>query len=301
MEGTSSLRIPQPDAEGNYDSPPLAAVRRCWQDFLDGHAGEADLELTLQAFEDRVSFELEKLDQQVEQKKSDPSDPIFASIVAGFEQQLIAAERMLRELDEPEVGHMEAGLELAQGANNGLMRAHQQLLEREAVPPAAINCVFCGGECTPGATRCTHCNRPLPVTGEPQPQSSSFSVVEQTGLEANLSSRRLTQNAAQIMRGVDAWKAGKLDWETLYTVLDEVEDKLLQHQEANHADIAGNGDPSGLLTRTDVLLEESLAAIDHMRLAWDKEDQSYLETGLNQFCAAGEQLLSLMDEMKPRE
>jgi hypothetical protein len=300
MEGTSSLRIPQPDAEGNYDSPPLAAVRRCWQDFLDGHAAEADLELTLQAFADRVSFELEKLDQQVEAKKSDANDPIFASIVAGFEQQLNAAERMLRELDEPDIGHMEAGLELAQRANNRLMQAHQQLVERESTPPA-INCVFCGAECTPGASRCTHCNRPLPVTGESQGQSSSFSVVEQSGLEANLSSRRLTQNAAHIMRAVDAWKGGKLDWESLYTVLDEIEDKLLQHQEANQSDIAGNGDPSGLLARTDALLEESLAAVDHMRLAWDKDDQSYLETGLGQFCSAGEQLLSVMDEMKQKQ
>lgn len=295
-----TLRIPQPDAEGNYDSPPLAAVRRCWQDFLDGAATEDDLILTLQAFEDRVQFELDDLDAQVEQKKADPQDPSFIEIVAGFGQQLKAVERMLLELEEPDIGHMEAGLALAQKANNRLMQAFQQRMAQEPPAPTSVTCMFCGTECPLGSSRCTNCSRPLPVTGEPAQQSSSFSVMQQDGLEANHSSRRLTQNAAHLIRSVEAWRAGQLDWESLYCVLDELEEKLLAHQEANQQNIAEQGDAEGLLGRTDKLLEESLAALDHMRLAWDKEDQSYLDSGITQFVGVGEQLLGTLDEMKGR-
>ena len=295
MDDQPSFSVPEPDAQGNYDSPPLAAVRRCWDDVLAGRAQDEDLLLTLQAYSDRVQFELNRLESQVFQGLSDPKDPVFAAIVDGFERQLQAVERMAQEIDDPEKGHMDIGLELAQRANNALMKAHLELLQRvEQV--SRMDCPFCGVSQERGGERCVQCGRTLP--GLPPVQQSSFSVVQAEGLQPRAEGLPMTENARQLNEAYRSWKAGAMDWEQLYTVLDEVEDRLMRHQDSNAQAVVDEGDPKGLLARTHEVLEDSLEALDHMRMAWDKEDDSYLEVGMGKFLEASDQLLQLLEKLR---
>lgn len=291
----TSPAVPKPDSDGNYDSPPLAALRRCWDSLLEGRANEEDLAQTLQAYSDRAQFELDRLESQVISGLSDPKDPIFSAVVRGFEQQLAAVERMTLELEEPEKGHMEVGLELAQRANNALMAAHLQMLER-IEQLSRVTCLFCGEVQERGPERCGKCTRALP--GQ-ESEQATFSVVQAEGLQPRgVEGRNMTENAIGLTRAVHAWRNGELDWERLYTVLDEVEERLMSHQETNAQAIADEGDERGLLARTDAALEESLAALDYMRMAWDKEDDSYLETGLTKFHEASDELLLILEQLK---
>lgn len=295
MTDQPSFVAPQPDAQGNYDSPPLAAVRRCWDALLDGQAQDEDLLQTLQAYSDRVQFELNRLESQVFQGTSDPKDPIFAAVVDGFERQLAAVERMAQELEDPEQGHMEVGMELAQRANNALMAAHLRMMAR-VEQLAQVNCPFCGTSQQRGGERCVQCGRALPGVLDSQ---SSFSVVQSEGLQASgLSGRAMTENALHLTQSVQAWRGGKLPWEQLYTVLDELEEKLMRHQDSNAQAVVEEGDPRGLLGRTHEALEDSLEALDHMRMAWDKDDDSYLEVGLSKFHEASDEMLKLLELLK---
>lgn len=289
------MALTEPDEHGNYDSPPLAALRRCWDAVLEGQAGEEDLANTLQAYSDRVQFELNRLEGQVFHGQSDPNDPIFAAVVDGFERQLAAVERMARELEDPEQGHMDAGLHMAQRANNALMAAHLRLIER-VEQLSRVNCPFCGHSQERGGERCGQCSRVLPGAEPAAP--SSFSVVQAEGLQPGLEGRPMTENALGLTRAVQSWRMGQLSWEQLYLVLDEVEEKLMGHQESNAQAAREEGDPHGLLSRTHEALEDSLEALDHMRLAWDKDDDSYLEVGLGRFHEASDELLKILELLK---
>ncbi len=284
----------QPDADGNYSSPPLTAVKKCWDAYLEGQAELEDLTLTLQAYMDRVHLELNRLDAQVVQGLSSAKDPSFSAIVAGFEKQLEAVEEMALELEEPEQGHMEAGLLLAQKANNFLAQAHQRLLAR-VEEMKNVNCPFCEASNPRGSERCGQCLRPLPQLAAEAPKTS-FSFVQADGLQGT-SQGPMTENARELTQAIEAYRQEQMDWEELYTVLDAIEDKLMQHQEENQKLLEAE-DASGLLQRTDDALNRSLEGLDYMRLAWEKEDDSYLDTGLTQFYAASEELLQILGQMK---
>lgn len=296
MEGPA---FPQPDAQENVPSAALESVRKCWAEVLAGNAEEEDLALTLQAFWDRVQFELNSLDAQVVQGVSNPKDPTFAAIYAGFEKQMAAAERMELELEQPDQGHMEAGLQLAQNANNMLAQAHRALLERLEAS-ARVDCPFCSSSNPRTETRCGQCLRPLPQLAEEAP-TSSFSLLQAEGLQARGQGRPFTQNAQELTQALEDYQQERLTWEQLYTVLDEIEEKLMRHQEENQKlFVEGEGDPGGLFHRTDEALHRSLEALDTMRLAWDQEDESFLQRGLDQFYAASDELLEVFEAMKEK-
>ncbi len=285
-----TLTMPPPGPDGHYDSPPVAAVRRCWESVCQGQADESDLLLTLQAFADRVQFELNRLEGQVFQGQSDPKDPIFAAVVEAFERQLEAVERMAEELNDPGQGHMVAGLELALQANDALMKAQFELVQR-VHHQSYVDCPFCSTTNERGSERCSSCSRNLPMA---EPTGQTVSVVQAEGLPLSAGEGRpMTENALRITQAVDAYRQGQLDFEQLYAVLDEVEEKLLGHQDGNQQAIEAEGDPQGYLAETHTALERSLEALDHMRLAWDKDDDSYLEEGLHRLHLASDELLRL--------
>jgi hypothetical protein len=270
---------------------PLAAVRLCWDALLEGQAQDEDLLHTLQAYSDRINGQLNQLEAQVFQGASDPKDPLFAALVDALERQLAGVERMAQEIDDPEQGHMEVGFEMAQRAHNAAVAAQTHLSERPE-PPAQLNCPFCGASQRRGAERCVQCGRVLPGMFD---RPSSFSVIQSDGISGTQSGRAMTADARQLTQSVQAWRNGKLTWEQLYTVLDDIEDKLMNQQDRNAEAVVREGDAQGLLGRTHEALEDSLEALDHMRMAWDENEESYLELGQNRFLEASDALLQLKE------
>jgi hypothetical protein len=279
-----------PAGLAKLESPALRAVKACWRAFSEGEATEEDLLLTLQAFGDLVNFELNQLEAQVMAGLSDPKDPIFSRIVVAFEEQLEAVEAMAVELDEPEQGHFERGLLRVEHAESELLSAHDDLLKRlEQMNEVA--CPFCGALNVRGSERCCKCGRGLPQVDEAVP-ASSVSLVQSEGLQAGAQNRAMTHNALELVKSVEAWRLGQLDWNELYSRLDLLEERLIGHQEANAQE------RGFLWEETQLALEASLEALDHMRLAWDKEDAGYVETGLEMFLQASDQLVALLTRLK---
>jgi hypothetical protein len=297
MNSGPSSHFPQPDEDGNYDSPPLAALRRCWDAVLEEEATFEDLELTLQAYADRVQFELDALQQQVASGFSDPKDPIFSRIVEAFGDQLKAVDQCFLEFDEAGKQHMELGLAQAQKANNKLMAACLELNQRvEAM--SRLDCPFCGKSTPRGLERCESCSRVLPQAAGDHARSS-FSLLQADGLQSGGGGGRpMTANCLELTRAVDQWKQGGLDWDQLGDLLDVLEGRLETHRQGNLSDMQ-QGDPDGLLGQTDAALTLGLNALDHMRLAWTHDDGSYIEVGLSQFQTASDQLLSIFQQMSP--
>lgn len=251
-------------------SPSLDAVRRCWQRVLAGGNNDTDLLHALQAYEDSLSEELERLGEG----DSDAH--------RSLERCLAAVDRMLMELDQPDQGHMDAGLQLADQAEAARSAA--------AAVGGAVLCPFCGQPRETGTSRCGACQRPLPFL---EGATSSLSVMQNDGLDRQ--SRRQTQNAAALTRVLAQFRAGEATWDDLLAQIDDVEDKLIGHQEANAQSTTQTAEQT---ERVNLLLEESLSAVDCMRLAWDKNDESYLDNGLASFAQSSEALLQLLDDIK---
>lgn len=253
----------------NHDSPALAALRTCYEAVQAGQASPEDLELTLQAYSDRVQFELNRLEGQVFHGHSSWDDPIFSAIFEGFEQQLDAVARCFE-------GDFADGLEMAQKANNFLMAAHLKLMERVEAQSRVI-CPFCNTVNERGTERCGGCKRHLPEAQT----GSSMSVVQDEGL--NKGGRPMTENALKLVRAVDA----EMSFEELYQIMDEVEERLMGHQE-NYT--------GPFHEETVEALERSLEALDEMRTG-----EGHVSSGLEKFLAASDDLLALLARLEAND
>ena len=251
----------------NHDSPALTALRNCWAAVEAGQATQEDLELTLQAYSDRVQFELNRLEGQVFHGHSSWDDLIFLAIFEGFERQLEAVARCFD-------GDVPGGLEMAQAANNFLMKAHLRLMERVDAQ-SRVECPFCSKVNERGTERCGGCNRPLAEAEV----GSSFTVVQEEGL--GQTARPMTENALRLVQASD------LSYEELYGVMDEVEEKLMAHQE-NYS--------GPFHEETVAALERSLEALDEMRCG-----EGHVAAGLEKFLTASDDLVALLARLEAHD
>lgn len=234
-----------------------------------------------------VQFELATLAAQVEQGISQPEDPIFQQIQQGFQNHLQAVEIMLSEfeLEEPTGAEFARGLQMAQDANNALMEAHRQAMEHiEAM--AMVSCIFCNQENPRGEERCGNCGRNLPGAVE----KSSFAAENAEGLErGGPQGSEVTENYVLVAQAVQAWRQEQIDADELLRALEEVEQRTRSHQAetVQHRDqisLAPEEAQEALhhgVDLTQAALAETLAALEKMKMAFMKEDDTYLETGLH--------------------
>lgn len=277
--------------ERQPDSPSLSMLRNCWAAYLDEQATEEDVLGVLDTVQGFIQFELDTLQQQVEQGISQLENPTFQKIFGAFERHLEGLDRIALEFD-PEVTELEVGSYFQEGyqicleATGDLIDAHQQTMEHiEAM--ANVSCIFCSHSNPRESERCSQCGRNLPGS----PSGSSFSLVNAEGLEGPVGSGlEVTGNYAKVAQAVEGWRQAQIDSDQLLAVLDEVEGKLAGHRqetEQYYREIASSPEAARealeqAVAQTELGLDQSLDALETMKLAFDKEDDSYLVTGLDQ-------------------
>ncbi|MBI3928189.1 MAG: hypothetical protein HY319_21780 [Armatimonadetes bacterium] len=311
---TGLTQPPEPyDEEGNYDSPALGSLRRAWEDLGQGKISTEVMVGLITEVAQFIQVQLDILYQQVQQGVSNPNDPSFKLIWKGFETHLEAMEVMAREFPEasdtedPEVeqaeteeaeadevplgGYFAQGMDLAQKGTNMMMAGHKLAMEHiDAI--GRISCMFCGSENRRGVERCHHCGRALPaLPGDPA--QSSINVANVEGLEGQgPTGAEITDNFVIVNEAVAAWRGGALDADGLLAELEKVEGRLLAHDEANVQDLQlmeqqpGKEALAQAASLTAKAIQHSLEALAKMKLAFDKEDDSYLVTGLHDLEAA---------------
>ncbi|MGE0492998.1 MAG: hypothetical protein AB7S38_27550 [Vulcanimicrobiota bacterium] len=281
---TQSRGIPQPDSDGNYTSPPLAAIRRVWGDYQQEIASEEDVVTVLQAVADFAQLQVEQLEAQLEAGVSQVENAAFLRILEAFELHHEALELMAEHFEAPEEGLFERGLAIVQEATNELMAGHQMLLD-DIEAAGQVNCMFCSAPNPRGTDKCARCGRSLLVPGEAR---SAISVVNAEGLDNSAGQGQVTQNFALVKGAVEAWRAEQLSSDDLLAQLEQVEENLAGHRASNEeaASRLEEAPPerrqaiTAALEQTDVAIAHNLAAIEKMKLAFVKEDDTYLVNGL---------------------
>ena len=292
-DGPPSLPAPSPQ---QAVSPSLSMLRSVWEAFRHGEATPDDVLGVLDQVTGFIQFELETLRQQVLKGISDPENPTFQTIVGAFEKHLEAIDLMAQEFPDTQDEafqpgeHYLSGFALAEQATQELADAHRQTMEHiEAM--ASVSCIFCNHSNPRETERCAKCGRTLPGA----PSGSSFSLLNAEGLDAAVSPvGEVTQNYALLAEAVDDWRNGVIQSEELLTTLEDVEQRLACHQEESlqyyeeikKAPEQAQASLTEAVEMTEQGLTQSLAALDTMKLAFDKEDDSYLDTGLDEFAKA---------------
>lgn len=299
MEPAAQKGPPEPDEDGNYDSPALKALSQVWEDFCDEEVGPEEVLGVIHEVGGFAHFQIQTLEAQIDQGISDPDNEAFALIFEGFELLLEAAEIMLMEfaeelpedVEEPEDGFFTSGFDLVQEATNQIVKGHNLAMEHiEAM--AEVSCPFCQHVNSRDNQKCGKCGRPLPVSSGMEAQQGSMNVVERQGLEkkpAGGGEGGLTRNYAQTAHMLEGWKAGAVGAEQLAHYLDGLEANFQGHlqetiQQAEMIKRAPQEQQEGLFQALDMTqrgLEMSLESIAKMRLAFDNEDDRYLFFGLS--------------------
>ena len=165
---------------------------------------------------------------------------------------------------------------MADKGNIFLMAAHLKLMERVEAQ-SRLNCPFCNTVNERGTARSGGCHRHRPEAQT----GSSMSVIQEEGLTNQ--SRPLTENALKLVQAVDA----EMSFEELYQVMDEVEERLMGHQE-NYT--------GPFHDETVEALERSLEALDEMRVG-----EGHVASGLEKFLAASDDLLALLARLEAND
>ncbi len=274
----------------NYESPALATIRRVWSAYQEGQATSEDVLGVLSQVAGFVQFELATLADQAEKGVARADDPIYRQIVSAFQSHLEAVEVMVGEFsqEEPTGAEFSRGLELARAANDLMLEAHNQAMEHIQAM-GRVSCIFCSQDNERGTERCSKCGRNLPAAVD-DPERSSFAAVNAEGLEGGgPKGAEVTDNYVEVARALQAWRQDQLDADGLLAVLDEVEQRSRQHradlvQQREMVSLAPEEAREALhqgLELTESGLVETLAALEKMKLAFVKEDDTYLETGLH--------------------
>ena len=178
---------PEPDADGNYDSPALQALGRVWEDFCEEVATADDVMDVIGEIGGFSQAQLRQLDHQVETKTSNPDNESFKLIFEAFEILLDACEFMALEfaeeipadIEEPEEGFFVYGFDLVQEATNQMMEGHKLgMMQIEEM--AEVNCPFCSHINQRGQPKCDKCGRAMPNA---QSAGRALNVKEHQGLE----------------------------------------------------------------------------------------------------------------------
>ena len=292
--------LPTPDQDGNYDSPPLKALRRVWQDYQAEIATEPQVMDVIAELGRFAQHNLGLFEKQIDEGASDPDDPGFSLIIEAFELILEGCEHMALEFVEPEIedeveepaeGFFPFGLSLVQEATNQMMEGHKLTLQHIA-SIGQVNCPFCSQRNSREELRCGKCGRNLPQTETVAVPGSFSSAVQEEGLEGSQGPQgELTENYVTLARAVSGWKSGAVTHQELAATLDAVEGKLLSHlDDTERQEQILKKAPQTLqpalasaVGLTQEALDASLAAIERMRLAFEKEDDTYLHLGLGDF------------------
>ena len=296
---TEARPFPTPDKDGNYDSPPLRALRQVWADFEAELASETDVMDTIAELGRFAQHNLRLFEKQISSGESNPEDPGFSLIIEAFELILEGCEYMALEfvepdpeddVEEPEEGFFVCGLDMIQEATNQMMEGHKLTMQHIAAS-AEASCPFCGQKNLRDLARCAKCGRALPLSESP-PLDTGFSSVQSEGLESrHAPPAELTENYVFLSRAVEGWKSGSVTSQELAQALDIVEQKLVAHLDDTErqelllkkAPAAQQGALSEAVGMTQDGLEASLAAVERMRLAFEKEDDTYLYLGMGDF------------------
>ena len=289
---------PKPDADGNYDSPALIALRKVWEDYCEELATDDDVLSVIHEIGAFAHHEIDILEGQLEDGTSDPENESFRSIFEGFEALLEACEIMLLEfaeeipedMEEPEDGFFVQGFDLVQEATNQMMKGHESAMAH-IEEMAEVCCPFCQQSNPRGVSKCGKCGRALPMTGAPPPKSS-LNVVEQQGLEQSEDqgvNTELTKNYAFTAHMLEEWKADKVTPEELSEFLDNLEQNFLTHradtdeleQIITSAPVEQQAGLHEAMLMTREGLAMSLEAVAKMKLAFANEDDRYLFFGLS--------------------
>jgi hypothetical protein len=288
-------QLPRPDAEGNYDSPPLRALRQVWSDFLQDKASEVQVMDTIAELGRFAQHNLGLMEGTLESGESNPEDPGFCLIMEAFELVLEGCEHMALEfvdpdpedqVEEPEEGFFAFGLALVQEATNQMMEGHRRTMEHIAAT-AQVSCPFCAQPNSRELPRCAKCGRALPQS---EAGGQTFNAVQEEGLEGGAASQgEVTENYVLLARAVAGWKSGNVSQHDLAGLIEEVEGKLIAHLQdtARQEEILQRApaERRPALARAVALtregLDASLAALERMKMAFEKEDGGYLEVGLS--------------------
>ena len=284
-------------------SPPLLALERVWDDYCASIATEQDVLLVLEASAELAQLQIDSLVAQISAGQSDLKNQIVKKILQGFNKHLEAVDIMSLEFEEPEVGHFERGLDLAQVATDQLADGYAELMGQiEAM--GQINCIFCSTSNPRGSERCQRCGRQLPVAEEDKREL--FSAVNAEGLEGGAPAITETENSTRLALAVQNLKEGQIQAEAMQAELDEVERRLAGHREDNAkfgSSLESSKDPraaAGLaaVKSTQVAIDKSLVALDTMRAGFEQENDALLEAGLAEYRAASALMLEAMRAME---
>jgi hypothetical protein len=283
---------PEPDADGNYDSPALQALGRVWEAYCDEVATPGDVMDVIAEVGGFSQAQLGQLEHQLETKVSNPDNESFKLIFEAFEILLDAcdfmalefAEEIPEDIEEPEEGFFPYGFELVQEATNQMMEGHK-LGMKQIAEMAEVNCPFCSYVNERGQPKCGKCGRALPNATD---AGSALNVKEHQGLEKKQPGQDLTKNYAMTAHLLEGWKAGAVGVEQLSEFLDQLEQGFVGHleetdrQEKMIARAPASQRPGLLeaLGKTRQGLQMSLESVAKMRLAFDNQDDRYLFFGL---------------------
>lgn len=289
--------IPQPDEDGNYQSPSLTRILEAYRRYLETPEERRALLKVIEQAQQGMDRLLSTLELSAEEGLDDAENPIHQAARTGFDEFLAGLEDLQQALAQRDEDAGEQALGALQSATNRIMDAYAffQKLRNVAM---TVACPSCGAENRKGSPKCSECGTVLPTLEE---KTEGRIVAENTEgvLRAETAPAMTTPNYSRLDQAIGLWRTGESDDARLLSEIQAVESNMNGHQAANRAELE---DMEGLteqevelttriLGSIDLALTGSLEAIAEMKLYWEDKDPEHLYRGMTQLGPPTQQMI----------
>ena len=279
------VTVPEPDEDGNFDTPMLRTVFGGWDWYDEGHLSPRELCSVLEGMKKELSLRVRYLSSAVLEGSAEPGNPVHRWTVQGLETQIRGLDTMIGFFQEGEEELVEDGLELFSKGCNQMMQAFVEF-QGQRMEQLLFACPGCGHKNPKGETVCSNCGAKLPQ------------VIAREGGIPIASMDQVTSNYRDLERRVQSWIGGKTSPAELGRAVATVSERLHAHLRAHrslHSELQQLTGKErewfrGLYDQTASALGTHIQALEDLSFAVQSQDPARVEQGLAQFRDSSRQL-----------
>lgn len=284
-ETGEDFALPEPDENGDYETPALMIIRDMWDGFLDKEVKEEELRENINEMLREVEERMEMIKAGVEEMGDAEDNEVNVAVSKAFDLHKKGLDMTLKFFESGDEEMIGRGIDLVQQGTNMLMKG-LHLFREALIREITVYCPSCESPNPRGSRRCQTCGFELPLEIVESLPDSEMDITEEGISGKNMP--MTTDNYDQMETAVETWKNRQISDDQLLANINEVEGRFLAHKNGlkkEQSDVRGLTEKEqeiflGMTKEVESALDMNLETLAGMKEYFKDNNRNHIERGM---------------------